>query len=287
MKYPVLFLPLILLGSNCTITDQTTSSDLLPIIDTHAHIYPVSEELNAEYVDTLVAVAQANGVSKILLGLNARPEPDRPPTFSTTHDAWVLAAAKHYPDIIVPTLNGFDPADPAAVTYVRDQLATGQWKMIGELDLRNRPKKIAIPADSAVLMEIYALAATHNVPVMIHFDFDYGTERAAGLAELEHALGSNPKTTFIYAHTCSSDIVALMTAHHNLYCEQESGLIAPNVDITRVLLGTDMQVHENKPELAAEQYAQLIAKVRSAIALWSSEDQAQAASKTATTLFDL
>lgn len=287
MKYSLLLLPLVLIGSSCTTTEQTTTSDLLPIIDTHAHIYPVSEELNAEYVDTLVAVAQANGVSKILLGLNARPEPDRPPTFSSTHDDWVLAAAARYPEVIIPALNGFDPANPAAIPYVLGQLATGQWQMIGELDLRNRPKKTTIAADNSIVMQIYALAGAHHIPVMIHYDFDYGTDRTTGLIELEHALSANSATNFIYAHNCGPDIATLMATHSNLYCEQEGGSIAPNVDLSRVLLGTDMQVHENNPDLAAEQYASLIGTVRGAIAAWSSEDQTRAATTTPTMLFEL
>lgn len=269
---------------------QTTTpeSDLLAIIDTHAHIYPLSEEVNAEYVEALVTVAKENGVSKILLGLNARHEPDRPPTFSSLHDDWVLAAAEQYPDVILPALNGFDPSDPDSVDYVREQLETGLWKMVGELDLRNKVKKNSIAADGPVPMEIFALAGEYNVPVMLHYDFEYGTDsRSEGIAELETALSGSVETNFIYAHNCGPDIVALMDAHLNLYCEQEAGPIPSNVDVSRVVLGTDMQVHENRPEAAAEQYKQLIEAVRRGISTWSSVDQEQAANGTATALFGL
>lgn len=145
-KHEIAFLSIFFLGSACTSLQPAESPELLSIIDTHAHIYPVSEELNTEYVDALVATAQKIGVSKILLGLNARTEPDRPPTFSSLHDDWVLAAAERYPGIIIPTLNGFDPSDPAAVSYVSEQLDTGKWSMVGELDLRNQVKKNSYPS---------------------------------------------------------------------------------------------------------------------------------------------
>ena len=279
----VFLLPVLLVGCG-----GTPTSDLMPIIDTHAHIYPRSEEANEEYVDALVSVAQENGVSKILLGLNARHEPDRMPIFSSIHDDWVLAAAERYPDIIIPTLNGFDPSAEEAVDYVREQLETGLWKMIGELDLRNTPKKIAIAADDAVPMAIFALAGEYGVPVMIHYDFEYGTtSRSEGIAELETALDGNLDTTFIYAHTCSMDMVTLMKAHPNLYCEQERGPIAAGIDMSRVVLGTDIQVHENRPENAGEEYKKLIDELRAAISTWSDADQAQAATQTATDLFGL
>ncbi len=276
------------LGCNQATETNPSATNLLPIIDTHVHIYPRSEEINEEYIDALVETAQENGVSTILLGLNARHEPDRPPVFSSVHDDWVLAAAERYPDMVVPTLNGFDPSDPDSVAYVQEQLETGLWKMIGELDLRNKVKKISIAADDTIPMQIFALAGEYGVPVMLHYDFEYGTEqRSDGIAELEAALDGNPYTNFIYAHNCGTDMVTLMELHPNLYCEQEGGPIAKGIDLSRVVLGTDMQVHENKPEAAAEQYEELINNVRTAISTWSSADQEQAASTTAKELFGL
>lgn len=287
LKYPFPIL-LALLLTSCQSADFTEpNADSSGIIDTHTHLYPLSEEINDEYVDTLVEVAKENGVSKIFLGLNARHEPDRPPTFSSIHDDWVLAAAERYPDIIIPALNGFDPEDPDAVDYVREQLETGKWKLIGELDLRNQVKKNEIPANGTIMMDIYALAAEYSVPVMVHYDFAYGTTRSEGLEEFENALDENPDTIFIYAHNCGPDIVKLMDAHPNLYCEHEKGPISSDVDMSRVVLGTDMQVHENKPAAATEQYTALIEQLRDSLSSWSEEDQKQAGYETALELFGL
>lgn len=278
----VIFLPLLLTACSSTTTDSSG------IIDTHAHIYPNSEEINDEYIDSLVEVAKENGISKILLGLNARHVPDRSPTFSEVHDEWVLAAAERYPDVIIPTLNGFDPEDEDSVDYVSEQLQTGQWKMIGELDLRNKPKQTQISADNPVVMEIFALAAEHSVPVMVHYDFEYGTSsRDAGFEEFETALSENPDTIFIYAHNCGPDVAKLMGDHPNLYCEHEKGTIHSDIDMSRVVLGTDMQVHEKKPEAAAEQYTALIEELLDSISSWSEADQKQAGYETAIDIFGL
>lgn len=285
MKILLIFLALIL--SACSTEPASVSYDGIEIIDTHTHLYPLSEEINDEYVDSLVEVAKENGVSKIFLGLNARHEPDRPPTFSSIHDDWVLAAAERYPDVIIPALNGFDPEDEDSVDYVEGQLQTGLWKMIGELDLRNKVKKNEIPADSPIMMEIYKLAAEYEVPVMMHYDFDYGTTHSEGLEEFESALDENPDTIFIYAHNCGPDIAKLMNDHPNLYCEHEKGPIPSDLDMSRVVLGTDMQVHENKPDAAAEQYATLIKQLRDSMTSWSEADQKQAGYETAMEIFGL
>ncbi len=261
--------------------------DLPPIIDTHAHIYPVSKEANEAYVDDLVAAAMENGVSKILLGLNARQVPDRPPTFSSEHDEMVLDAYERYPDVIVPTLNGFDPEDEAAPEYVREQLKTGKWKMVGELDVRNPIKQNSIAADSDVLMDIYDIAGEYHVPVMLHFTFAFGTDAESGKAELERALSGNPDTIFIYAHSCASEIALLMRSHDNLYCEQESGSPAPGIDFSRVILGTDIQVTERAPEKVADHYADVIDALRDTISTWSDADQLAARIETPTALFGL
>lgn len=285
MKILLIFLALIL--SACSTEPASVSYDGIEVIDTHTHLYPLSEEINDEYVDSLVEVAKENGVSKIFLGLNARHEPDRPPTFSSIHDDWVLAAAERYPDVIIPALNGFDPEDEDSVDYVEGQLQTGLWKMIGELDLRNKVKKNEIPADSPIMMEIYKLAAEYEVPVMMHYDFDYGTTRSKGLEEFESVLDENPDTIFIYAHNCGQDIAKLMNDHPNLYCEHEKGPIPSDLDMSRVVLGTDMQVHENKPDAAAEQYATLIKQLRDSMTSWSEADQKQAGYETAMEIFGL
>jgi Amidohydrolase len=225
--------------SSCVGTQ--TGCNGLPIIDTHAHIWPDTEAKNTQYIQQLVQVAISAGVGKILLGLHARHVSQRPPTYSTNHDKWILTLAATYPDIIVPMLGGFDPADPKASDYVDAELTSHPaWKGIGELDLRNKPKQTVTPANSKEMMEIYAVAAKHKVPVLIHHDVDYGTKAATGLAELKDALTKNPNTKFIFAHGCLPE---LMEDHSNLFCEFEIGgkEDIPAKFADRVILGTDIQ----------------------------------------------
>src|SRR3989344_3621388 len=187
-------------GTDIEASSQPTYTGDLYIIDTHAHILPKDKEQNDAFLASLVAAAKNAGVSQIMLGLHARHEPDRGPTYSEEHDVWVLEAAEKYPDFIIPMLGGFAPADSNAVSYVEEQLKTGKWKGIGELDLRNEVKKTTTPMNDPTMMEIYKLAATYDVPVMVHYDFCYETDCDSGKVEYEEALEENPDTIFIHAH---------------------------------------------------------------------------------------
>ncbi len=249
-----------LLGAGCSPAPE--AAPVTAIIDIHAHIQPSSEEANDAFVAQVVEAARAAGVRGIVLGLNARQVPQRPPTYSEEHDAWVLDMAERYPDLIIPALNGFDPSDEASVDYVREQLATGRWKAIGELDLRNRVKQTVTPADHPVMLAIYDLAAAADVPVIFHYDFEYGTDRDAGFGELERALEASPETNFVFAHSCGSQAVELMKTYENLYCEMERGTLPAGVDASRVVLGTDVQVNGPPGRDWGEAYAQMVDGLR-------------------------
>lgn len=231
------------------------------VIDIHTHILPTDKELNDQFIDDLVAEAQSAGVSEIGLGLHARQESDAPPTYSEDHDTMVLEAYEAYPDVIIPLLAGFDPADPDAVSYVEEQLKTGKWKGIGELDLRNQVKKTTTPMNDPTMMKIYRLAAGYDVPVLVHYDPCYETDCDSGKAEYEGALVENPDTIFITAHRCDED---LMKKYGNLYCEPEN-LDFPLPDaslLDRVMVGTDVQRADLKVQMGRYSYEEYILAVR-------------------------
>ncbi len=215
------------------------SSFKAAMVDTHAHIWPRNKADNDKYIDDFAATARAKRV-RVVLGLHARQKPDRPPTYSKDHDTWTLEAVAKHPDVFVPALNGFDPESSTSVDYVKTELATGKWKMIGELDVRNRPKETTTPMNQANLMQIYALAGQAKVPVMVHFDPCYGADCATTSSEFEEALTKNSSTIFITAHGCN---MTAMKAHSNLYCEYEpqGGMPAPTELFDRVMLGSDEQ----------------------------------------------
>lgn len=261
----------------------------LTIIDTHAHVVPGDEEANDAYIDALVAAAQAVGVQQIALGLHARHLPKRPPTFSTEHDDWVRAAYEKYPDMILPMLAGFDPEDEASVDYVEAELQTGIWRGIGELDLRNQPKQTTTPMNHSVLMQIYALAATFDVPVMVHFEPCYETDCDSGVAELDEAITQNPSTTFINAHSCPTDLIG---NYPNFYCEYEVVIqnLPPASMYDYVVLGTDVQNLElntptgNRVDIP---YGEVIELLRERVSTLSDEDAAKLAHGNAEAVFGL
>lgn len=277
--------------SNCPAQESTAdASSGLVIIDTHAHILPTDSTLNEQYLEDLVTAAKAAGVSKMALGLHARQEPDRDPTYSAEHDTWVLAAYEKYPDFIIPMLAGFDPADANAPTYVEEQLKTGKWQGIGELDLRNSVKKTTTTMNDPTMMTIYALAATYDVPVMIHYDFCYETDCDNGKAEYEDALTAHPNTKFISAHGCQTD---LMEQYDNLYCEYE--IVAPSLPATtlssRVMMGTDIQradlSTQGTSNTSQSQYDEVIAIIRERLETLDATDAQKMANGTAEELFNL
>lgn len=275
---------LIVVGAGCVDAPSPSSPDdtvtVLPIIDMHTHLHPTTEEINAKYIDDFVAAAVANGVAKVVIGLNARHKHHRPPMYTTEHDEWVLAVAENHPGVVIPALGGFDPTQPDAVLYVREQLETGQWGIIGELDVRNQFKETTVPANSDNLMQIYALAGAHGVPVLLHFDADYGTSASEGDAELNEALAEHPDTDFILAHGCGPTLVERIATYDNLYCEHKFGSIAAGIATDRVVLGTDMQIPFEDTEIAGENYAERIIGVRASIAEWDEPDQQLAATAT-------
>jgi predicted TIM-barrel fold metal-dependent hydrolase len=250
---------------------------------------PGDKAANDAYIDALVAAARTAGVTHMALGLHARHLLHRPPTYSEDHDAWVLEAYQEYPDFILPMLGGFDPQDAAAVAYVETQLQTGIWRGIGELDLRNHPKQTTTPMNHQVLMQIYALAATYDVPVMIHHDPCYETDCTSGTAEVDSALTQNPNTTFIYAHSCPQNLIG---NYANLYCEYEVAVEnLPSAGIyDHVVLGTDVQNTQLKTptgNMVDVPYGEVIDLLRERLVPLSSEYAERLASKTAATIFGL
>src|SRR3989338_11101553 len=272
-------------GTDIEASSQPTYTGDLYIIDTHAHILPKDKEQNDAFLASLVAAAKNAGVSQIMLGLHARHEPDRGPTYSEEHDVLVLAAAEEYPDLIIPMLGGFDPADSNAVSYVEEQLKTGFWKGIGELDLRNQVKKTTTPMNDPTMMEIYKLAATYAVPVMVHYDFCYETDCDSGKDEFEEALAENPDTIFILAHGCQ---VELMKAYENLYCEtaMATSQLPDTTILDRVMLGTDVQ-HPDLNVQKTASYEEFIAMLRETIETLDAEDAEKIAHGTAEEIFHL
>jgi len=252
------------------------------LIDAHSHLpTPLDGQTYDMVADEMIAQMDQAGIEvAFIYGLKA--------DYSGQEDRDILAQARRYPGRLIPFLSGFDPGDPASVEYVSEQLATGEWKGLGELYIRHSPDWV-FPADGPVLMEIYQLAGQYGVPVAIHFEPDLQLERAAGEAELENALRANPNTTFLLLHgSFGFATPERLAAFPNLYLVREilpgeplfgpEGL--PPAENSRTSVGTDLV--STQPLFAPSQwsYAEQLNGLRQALGQLPPEQTEAAAYQT-------
>ena len=168
-----------------------------PIIDAHSHVP------NATAVDAYVAAMKRHNVTKVvLLGVGGVQKDD---------EAWIAAAAKKYPGIVVPGAPVADPSD-AGVEKVAQALDALKARALGEVHGRQVSRKIdRDPASFAKLLE---LAAARGVPVVLHEELSDGAVK-----QLDAALAAHRKTTVIVAHGGEGPparIDGLLARHANL-----------------------------------------------------------------------
>lgn len=171
-----------------------------PLIDAHSHVP------DARAIEAYVAAMQRNNVSKVLLlGVGGIQKSD---------PAFIAAAAKKYPDRVIPGLPLPDPESEAAAARIDAELARGSARAIGEVHVRQVSRKIDRDPSGPAFVKILAVAARRKVPVVIHQDLD---DRAAGA--LERALRAAPQATIVLAHAGESApprLEALLARHPNL-----------------------------------------------------------------------
>jgi predicted TIM-barrel fold metal-dependent hydrolase len=149
-----------------------------PIIDAHSHV-PNATAINA-YV---AAMKQHNITRVVLLGVGGTQKDDV---------AWIGAAAKKYPGVVIPGAPVADPSD-AGVARAAAALDTLKARALGEVHGRQVSRKI--DRDPSSFGKLFELAAARGVPVIIHEEL---TDAAA--KQLEAALSAHRKTTVIVAH---------------------------------------------------------------------------------------
>ena len=261
-----------------------------PIIDNHAHPTGPSGRSGIQdtYSDGLVALMDQNGVAMTALHRNGfLLPPTGPAEFSASHDLWVASASQRHPGKILAYLAGFDPSSPDALTYIQEQFrASSQWKAIGELDLRNGFMQTQISINSPNMLAVLRLAGQLRVPVIIHYQYDYGVDFATGMRELEDALSANPDTIVMMAHMPG---LVLMARHPNLWAEIT--LWAPGVEqqltsivqsyptlLDRIVLcATDLQSPDLK--VAGQTYGEVLATNRRVLGTLAQEQAEKIAYK--------
>ena len=168
-----------------------------PIIDAHSHVP------NGTAIDAYVAAMKKHNVTRVvLLGVGGVQKDDV---------AWIGAAAKKYPGVVVPGAPVADPSD-AGVAKAAEALDTLKAKALGEVHGRQVSRKI--DRDPATFAKLFALAASRGVPVVIHEELT-----DAATKQLEAALTAHRKTTVVIAHGGEGPparIDALLARHPNL-----------------------------------------------------------------------
>lgn len=186
-----------------------------PIIDAHGHVP------NATAVDAYVAAMKKHNVTRVLLlGVGGVQKDDV---------AWIAAAAKKHPGVVVPGAPVADPSD-AGVAKAAEALDALKARALGEVHGRQVSRKI--DRDPARFGKLFELAASRGVPVIIHLEL---TDAAA--KQLEAALAAHRKTTVVIAHGGEGPPARV------------EGLLARNTNLFFDLSGMHFQ---RKPALATE-----------------------------------
>lgn len=111
-----------------------------------------------------------------------------------------------------PFICGFNPTDKNAVDHVRRLLEwyPGLWQGIGEITTRHDDLTALTDGEPAranhpALDPVYALAAEHELPVLIHSNItSVRMKEPLYLEEFEEAIAKHPRTRFIWAHAGTS-----------------------------------------------------------------------------------
>ena len=186
-----------------------------PIIDAHSHVP------NATAIDAYVAAMKKHNISRVvLLGVGGVQKDDV---------AWIAAAAKKYPGIVVPGAPVADPSD-AGVSRAAEALERLKARALGEVHGRQVSRKIE--RDPGSFGKLFELAAAKGVPVVIHAEL---TDESA--RKLEAALAAHRKTTVVIAHGGEGPPARV------------DGLLARNQNLFFDLSGMHFQ---RKPALATE-----------------------------------
>ena len=171
-----------------------------PIIDAHSHVP------NATAIDAYVAAMKKHNVTKVvLLGVGGVQKDDV---------AWIGAAAKKYPGVVVPGAPVADPSD-AGVAKAAEALDVLKAKALGEVHGRQVSRKI--DRDVATFGKLLELAASRGVPVIVHEELS-----EAAVRQVDAALAAHRRAVIVLAHAGEgppSRIDALLARHPNLFVD--------------------------------------------------------------------
>lgn len=197
------------------VKDKLYLDGLYGKIDMHEH-YRVGGSIRL-----FLKAAACYGISKVLF-VPTDYGPDNKDY--KIHWTFLIAAAKMYPDQIIPFCT-IDEADPHAAELVEQYIKQGAKgiKLIG-----GHPSFYDEPLNSENMYKVYEKAAEYGVPVLVHGSII----NIPGLKDqLDQVYGDFPKVTFVHAHYGSTLmgginldlIVELLDKHPNLYIDLSMG----------------------------------------------------------------
>jgi len=197
------------------IKDELHLDGLYGKIDMHEH-YRVGGDIKL-----FLRAASCFGISKVLF-VPTDYSPDN--KNYKTHWTFLIAAAKLFPDQIIPFCT-IDEADPKAAELVEQYILQGAKgiKLIG-----GHPSFYDEPLNSENMYRVYEKAAQYGVPILLHGSIINLPELKD---QLDQIYGDFPEVTFIHAHYGSTimagidldQIAELLDKHPNLYTDLSMG----------------------------------------------------------------
>jgi predicted TIM-barrel fold metal-dependent hydrolase len=197
------------------VKDKLYLDGLYGKIDMHEH-YCVTGN-----IDLFLKAAGCFGISKVVFLPTGLPPDNK---FYRVHSLFLMMAAKHYPDQVIPFCT-IDEADPRAAELVEQYILAGAkgLKLIG-----GHPAYYDEPLNSENMYKVYQKVAEYGVPVLLHASLINIPELQD---QLDEVLSDFPEVTFIFAHYGNTlmrgihlDVIAeLLDKHPNLYTDMSHG----------------------------------------------------------------
>jgi len=150
-----------------------------PIFDVHVNAGAMNVDLVRVFMSNLEQVGVAKSV------LNGFDD-------SVDRSFKIMRFKQMYPDRVLASLyfgNQYNQANSSSAVSAAEQAYDKGLRMFGEMLLKH-VDDCAIPADDSNVLKIFDIAASKNIPVLVHHDRDY--------QELERALRHNRNTTVIF-----------------------------------------------------------------------------------------
>ncbi|TFG17534.1 MAG: hypothetical protein EU531_02990 [Promethearchaeota archaeon] len=186
----LILLPIIGWGIFYLFSTEETAHNL-ELIDSHVLIECFTTEDCLKIENRLLEEMEKENIAKVILTGALITD--------SLIDSMIMNMSDRHPDKFLPFLSGFIPNASSTPLYIENQLKTGKWKGIGKIILSHiSGSQPAYMPNDTVLLEIYGLADTYNVPVFFHIDIAAYSECKKPVEALKEIFTLFPNVTFIW-----------------------------------------------------------------------------------------